>query len=72
MKDKRPKKQQTLNDLKTDELLKLLESKKELMEFKKELGVNSVTIWNWRNKKAFPFYCNMYLKLKDLKKRIEA
>ncbi len=70
MTEKRAKTQILLNETKTQELLNILDSKKELMDFRKEVGKDAATIWHWRQKKQFPQFCNMYLKLRDLKQRL--
>ena len=70
MTNKRAKTQILLNETKTQELLNILSSKKELMNFRREVGKDAATIWHWRKKRQFPFYCNMYLKLRDLKQRL--
>lgn len=67
---KRTKTQILLNEAKTNKLLSILESRKELTEFRKEIGKDAATIWHWRQKKQFPHFCNMYLKLRSLKLKI--
>ena len=70
MTNKRAKTQILLNETKTQELLNILSSKKELVAFRKEIGKDAATIWHWRKKREFPFFCNMFLKLRDLKQRL--
>ena len=48
MTTKRTKTQILLNETKTQELLNILSSKKELVAFRKEIGKDAATIWQDR------------------------